>query len=607
MPEPRRVGADRIAPLAHPRALLGGRGERHLHAHRRAEDHRADGQVLRRREPHRRRRKDRLGGGGEVGAGRRDRGAHRRHLYHAPRALREAALGRRERPDSRRDDRADALRHCRRRRVEARQPRRAHRRGPRAAGEAQLRLVRHRRRQPRRERALQGERARRSHAHSLQGHERCERRAPGRADRPHHRRLADGAGPHQGRQGEGPRGQHCAALGRLSRRAYCARARRRLRGHQLVRVRVSQGHAQGSHRHSARGRGQGARGPRCQGKARRARGRAVELHFRGIRPFPEGGHAQVDRGHPRERHQGGAVSRGMSTSGPFKRLGAGARMRLKKLGRDFALEASGVDLAQPLSDSAFGEIEKAFFAGQVLVFRAQNLTARQFLEFARRFGPPEPHVVDQFHHPEYADILILSNVVRDGKPAGLADAGTYFHTDYSYLEMPARATMLYSIQVPRAGGDTLFANQYAAYDDLPGAMKKRLEGLVGLHHYGNRDDLEEVSRTAASLLTEEQKGRLRWVRHPLARRHPVTGRTALYAVSGSSFGIEGMPEGEARTLLDELKRHATLEKYRYRLTYGAGDVVIWDNASLLHSATLTDPDDARTLWRITIKETRRQP
>ena len=282
-------------------------------------------------------------------------------------------------------------------------------------------------------------------------------------------------------------------------------------------------------------------------------------------------------------------------------------MQLKKLGGDFALEASGVDLAQPLSDSAFDEIERAFFAAQVLVFRGQKLTAREFLGFARRFGPPEPHVVDQFHHPEYADILILSNVVRDGRPTGLADAGTYFHTDYSYLEMPARATMLYSIQVPRSGGDTLFANQYAAYDDLSGTMKKRLEGLVALHHYGNRDDLGDTSRTAASLLTEEQKRKLNWVRHPVARRHPVTDRTALYAVSGSSFGIEGMPDGEARALLDELKRHATLEKYRVRLSYGAGDVVIWDNASLLHSATLTDPEDARTLWRITIKETRRQP
>jgi len=281
-------------------------------------------------------------------------------------------------------------------------------------------------------------------------------------------------------------------------------------------------------------------------------------------------------------------------------------MRLKKLSRDFALEASGVDLAQPLSDGAFREIEEAFFAGQVLVLRGQKLTAREFLEFARRFGPPEPHVVDQFHHPEYADILILSNVVRDGQPAGLADAGTYFHTDYSYLDMPARATLLYSIQVPKVGGDTLFADQYAAYDGLPDSLKKKIENLVALHHYGNRDDLDKSSRTVASVLSQEQEQKMTWVRHRVARKHPVTRRTALYAVSGSSFGIEGMPEDEAVDLLDELKHHATQEKYQLRLKYGVGDVVIWDNASLLHSATLINPNDPRTLWRITIKETRRQ-
>src|SRR5207302_10767703 len=154
-------------------------------------------------------------------------------------------------------------------------------------------------------------------------------------------------------------------------------------------------------------------------------------------------------------------------------LRADAPMQPKRLGGGFAVEAGGVDLARPLSDAALGEVEKAFSAGQVLVFRGQKLTAREFLGFARRFGPPEPHVVDQFHHPEYADILILSNVVRDGQPAGLADAGTYFHTDYSYLDMPARATLLYSIQVPKVGGDTLFADQYAAYDGLPDSLKKK--------------------------------------------------------------------------------------------------------------------------------------
>jgi taurine dioxygenase len=269
-------------------------------------------------------------------------------------------------------------------------------------------------------------------------------------------------------------------------------------------------------------------------------------------------------------------------------------MKTQRLGA-FGAEADSID-------APFREIWDAFFAAQVLVFRAQQLNPSRLLTFARQFGRPEPHVIDQFHHPEHADILILSNVQKDGKPTGLADAGTYFHTDYSYLEVPARCTMLYSIQVPKKGGDTLFADQYSAYDDLPAAMKKRLEGLIALHHYGNRDDLDKGSRTVASVLSEEQEQKMAWVRHPVVRKHPVTGRKALYSVSGSSFGIDGMPPDEAVDLLDELKEHSTQPKYQYRLKYGVGDVVVWDNASLLHSATLTDPDDPRTLWRITVKE-----
>src|SRR6185295_4224932 len=145
----------------------------------------------------------------------------------------------------------------------------------------------------------------------------------------------------------------------------------------------------------------------------------------------------------------------------------------------------------------FRAVWDAFFASQVLVFRAQRFSPSGFLAFAKQFGRPEPHVIDQFHHPEHADILILSNVKKNGEPIGLADAGTYFHTDYSYLDIPARATLLYSIEVPKQGGDTLFANQYAAYDGLSAAMKERIEGLVALHHYGNRDDLDRRSRTVA--------------------------------------------------------------------------------------------------------------
>jgi len=269
----------------------------------------------------------------------------------------------------------------------------------------------------------------------------------------------------------------------------------------------------------------------------------------------------------------------------------------------FGVEASGVDLAKPLSDAAFAQLERAFYANQVLALRAQDITPAQFVAFARRFGPPQPHVIDQFHHPEDSNILVLSNVKQDGKPTGLQDAGSYFHTDYSYLAVPARATTLYSRVVPKAGGDTLFANQQAAYDDLSEAMKRRIAPLIAVHHYGNRNDQDEKSRTVASVLTDEQKAKMPLITHKVARPHPVTGRTCLYAVSGSSFGIVGMPDDEARDLLDELAAHSTQAKYQLCFRYGVGDIVVWDNAALLHSATLIDPNDARTLWRITVLET----
>jgi taurine dioxygenase len=277
-------------------------------------------------------------------------------------------------------------------------------------------------------------------------------------------------------------------------------------------------------------------------------------------------------------------------------------MRFEPLCAGFGLESRDADIAKPLSDETFEAIRRAFFDGQVLVLRGQALTPAQFVDFAKRLGPPQPHVIDQFHHPDDSNILILSNVRKDGKPTGLQDAGSYFHTDYSYLQVPARATTLYSIEVPKNGGDTLFANQQAAYDDLPQAMKERIEPLYGIHHYGNRHDTDDRSRTAASPLTDEQKAKMPLITHRIARPHPVTARKSLYAVSGSSFGIVGMPTDEALDLLDELARHSTQPKYRYSLKYGVGDVVIWDNASLLHSATLVDLDDARTLWRITVLE-----
>ncbi|CAN0392715.1 unnamed protein product, partial [Phaeothamnion confervicola] len=209
-------------------------------------------------------------------------------------------------------------------------------------------------------------------------------------------------------------------------------------------------------------------------------------------------------------------------------------MSIQPLSDVLGARIEGVDLAQPLSDADFQAIEAALHRHCFIMFPRQSLTAQQFHAFSKHWGRAEPHVIDTFHHPEIADILVLSNVEKDGKPTGLKDAGTYFHSDYSYLDVPARCTMLYALQMPEVGNGTTFANQSRAYDDLPESMKARLEGLVARHHYGNRDDLDESSRTVASVLSEAQKKKVHWVRHAIARTHPHVGRKSLYAISGSS-------------------------------------------------------------------------
>ena len=266
-------------------------------------------------------------------------------------------------------------------------------------------------------------------------------------------------------------------------------------------------------------------------------------------------------------------------------------------------EITGVEISAAMDDARFAAIEDALHEHLVVVIRDQNLEPADFVAFAKRFGPPEPHVIDQFHHRADPNILILSNR-KDamGEPLGLADGGSYFHTDYSYLAVPARCTLLYGIELPDDNAGTTFANQRAAYEALDDATKGRIDQLVCRHHYGNRDDLDHTSRTVASPLSADQEVKMKWERHPLVRRHPHTGRKSLYAVSGSSFGIDGMAEEDGTALLNELVEHSTSRRFCHQPTYEKGDVVIWDNCSLLHCAPLIDPTNPRTLWRITVKE-----
>ena len=278
-------------------------------------------------------------------------------------------------------------------------------------------------------------------------------------------------------------------------------------------------------------------------------------------------------------------------------------MQLTPLSDKFGVRITGVDSTQPLSDDVSSGLNAALDEHQVIVLPGQRHSTASFMRFSRLFGPAEPHVIDTFHHRAEPNILVFSNVHRNGKPIGLVDAGTYFHTDYSYLQIPARCTMLYAIKIPPMNCGTTFADQRRAYADLPEVTRSRLRGLTVNHHYGNRNDTDLRSRTVASVLTPDQQNRVNWVRHALVRNHPGNGKPNLYAVSGSSFGIDGMANDESLALLEELRLNATQPKYCHTHNYQVGDVIVWDNCSLLHSAPLTDlQGHARTLWRITVKE-----
>lgn len=276
-------------------------------------------------------------------------------------------------------------------------------------------------------------------------------------------------------------------------------------------------------------------------------------------------------------------------------------MNISPVSQVLGARITGVDLNQALSEDQFARLEEALHTHGFIVLPEQSLTPESMVRFARRWGRPEPHVIDTFHHPADPNVLILSNVYKDGKPTGLVDAGTYFHSDYSYLADAARCTMLHAINVPSGRNGTTFANQALAYAELPASTRERIDALVVNHHYGNRDDLDPKSRTVASVLNDSQKQKVDWVQHPLVRPHPFTGQKALYAVSGSSFTVDGMSEQQGRDLLDELKVHATQDKYCHTYDYANGDVILWDNALLLHCAPLIDLSRPRELWRITVK------
>ena len=275
---------------------------------------------------------------------------------------------------------------------------------------------------------------------------------------------------------------------------------------------------------------------------------------------------------------------------------------IRPFGAPLGAEVLGLDLSQPLSDAGFARLHRAHLDHHVLVFRDQRITPAQQIAFSRRFGPLQIHVLRQFQLADHPEILVVSNI-RDetGKPIGLGDAGSYWHSDLSYKETPSLGSMLHAQELPSEGGDTLFANQHQAYDELPEALKTTIQDLRAEHSYLSKYETLRERNPWRPALTQVQVDEVKPVVQPVVRTHPENGRKALFVSEHFTTRIVGLPDDESRDLLQQLFEHSSTERLIYRHRWQPHDMVFWDNRSVTHLAAGCPEHLRRRLNRTTIE------
>jgi taurine dioxygenase len=272
-------------------------------------------------------------------------------------------------------------------------------------------------------------------------------------------------------------------------------------------------------------------------------------------------------------------------------------IEVEPLSATFGARMHGVDLARPLDDATERAIRGALDRHLLVCFPDQRIGERDQIAFSRRFGELQVHVLDQYRHPEHAEIYVLSNVdPATDRPTGAhPDRGTLvWHSDLSFQARPAFLTILYGREVPRGGHATLYADMRAAYDALDPALQARLAGLRAIH------ELDQSRRRAGEPpMSEAQRRAAPPVEHPVVRRDPDTGRKSLY-VSYHVAGFAGMSEAEGRTLLESLMAHATSAEFTLAFRWQPRDVVMWDNRWTMHCATGYDTGTERRVIHRTV-------
>ncbi len=269
-------------------------------------------------------------------------------------------------------------------------------------------------------------------------------------------------------------------------------------------------------------------------------------------------------------------------------------MEIVPLSPALGAEIRGVDVSKPLTDAVFHRIREAWHDNLVILLRNQTLDEEAQVAFARRFGELSP-IHTNHHSDTNKAVMYIGNRKKDGKMVGALPLGEMqFHSDQCYKETPAMGTMLYSIEIPAEGGNTLFANAYKAYDALPLDVRTRIEGRKAVHVYdydgGVLDRRNMVAPEAGVSFA-----------HPIARTHPATGRKALYVNRLMTHSIEGLPREESERLLgamfDTIERPEFIYEHRWRV----GDVLLWDNRCTLHARRDFNPHENRWMRRVTIK------
>lgn len=252
-----------------------------------------------------------------------------------------------------------------------------------------------------------------------------------------------------------------------------------------------------------------------------------------------------------------------------------ARIRVEPLSPALGAEVYGVDLAGPLDESSVAEIRRAFLSHLVIFFRDQTMTPEQFLRFARTMGEPSeyPMVKGMDEYPEITEVI--------KKEDERVNFGGIWHSDTTYLECPPMATMLYALEVPPVGGDTLFANMHMAYESLSSGMQRLLEGLTAVNSAG-----KDIAAATRADRIRERPGdvgdSVPTAEHPLVRTHPETGLKALYVNPGHTVRIGGLSEPESAPILDYLYAHQTRAEFTCRFRWRVGSLAFWDNRAAQH-------------------------